>query len=377
MVYFDNAASTYPKPYSVSKSVGSWIYRNGANPGRSGHRASIEASEVVYETRQRLADFFGVNNCENIIFVPSATFGLNLIIQGIFSEGDHVITTDLEHNSVLRPLNMISKKNIEYDIATVELSDDQSTVNNIVSLIKKNTKAVICTQCSNVCGRIMPLKMISESIPNNVKFIVDGSQGAGIIPTDLSKLGIDYYCAPSHKGLMGPQGSGFIAIKSDVPRPLITGGTGSESFNLNQPDYLPDSLESGTLPTPVIVGLNEGIKYIQSVGIDRIFDYKNMLTKYLYDSLNDIDCIIKYVSYERLKYIGCVCFNVEGHSSDEVSIYLADNGICVRSGIHCAPLFHQKMKTEKVGMVRVSFGCFNKISEIDFLVKKLKKYLKK
>lgn len=377
MVYFDNAASSFPKPYNVSKLVGSWIYRNGANPGRSGHLLSIEASEIVYETRQRLADFFGIDNCERIVFVPSATLGLNMLIQGLLSEGDHAVTTDLEHNSVLRPLQLLTAKNVTFDVAKVDLNNDDVTVKNIVSLINRNTKVVVCTQCSNVCGKIMPVKAISDALPDRVKLVVDGSQGAGIIPTNITSSGIDYYCAPSHKGLMGPQGSGFIAILSDMPAPLIAGGTGSESFSLYQPDYLPDALESGTLSTPAIVGLNEGIKFIQSIGINKVYRHKQTLTEYLYSSLDEIDGIIKYVNYERDKFIGCVCFNLNDCTSDELSMYLSDNGICVRSGIHCAPLFHKKMNTERSGMVRVSFGYYNRVSEIDFFVKKLKKYLKK
>lgn len=376
MIYFDNAASSYPKPHSVSSGVYTWISHNGANPGRSGHTSSIEASEAILETRERISDIFGIDDPEKIIFVPNATYGLNMIIQGLLSSGDHAVTTDLEHNSVLRPLNLLKNKGVNYSVARVDLYDDDVTVSNILKLIKSNTKAVICTQCSNVCGKIMPLKKIADAIPESVSFVVDGSQGAGIIDTDIMKTGIDYYCAPSHKSLLGPQGAGFIAVLSDGLKPIIVGGTGSESFDLNQPDYLPDKFESGTLATPVIVGLNEGLKYIQSRGIQNIFKHKKMLTEYFYDRINSIPETIKYIDYDLGNFVGTACFNVEGRHSDDVALYLSDNGVCVRSGIHCAPLFHKKMNTEDIGMVRVSFGCFNKRSEIDFFIKILKKYIK-
>jgi len=376
MIYFDNAASSFPKPPLVSKSVGKWLDINGANPGRSGHKPSIEASKIVYNTRESLANMFNITMPENVAFVPNATYGLNVLIQGIMQKGDHAVTTNLEHNSVLRVLNLISSRGVSYDVADVDLYDDCKTIDNILKLINKKTKAVICTQCSNVCGKIMPLKSLSDALPENVVLIVDGSQGAGIIPTDLEELDIDYYCAPSHKGLLGPQGCGFIAIRGAMPKAVIVGGTGSESFSFAQPEYLPDFIESGTLPTPIIRGMYEGIKFIQNIGIEKIYNKKKMLTDYATEQLMKVNGVITYTDPARSEFIGCTCFNVENTHSDKVSDYLAKNDICVRSGFHCAPLFHKKMKTENIGMIRISFGYYNDKNEIDFLIKKLNNYLK-
>ncbi len=377
MIYLDNAASSYPKPISVSRSMSNWLKNNGANPGRSGHKPSVNASLAVYKTRENISNLFGVSDVERIVFVPNATYGLNTLIQGVLKDGDHAVTTDLEHNSVLRPLNLLKDRGVSFDVAQVDFYNDDKTVENIKNLLKKNTKAVICTQCSNVCGKILPIKKISNILNDGISLIVDGSQGAGIIPTNLEELGVDYYCAPSHKGLLGPQGSGFIAVLSKIPYPVIAGGTGSESFDMHQPDYLPDALESGTLPTPVIVGFNEGLKTINSVGVDKIFEHKRILTRYLYENLLKIDGVINYFNYYDNSFIGTVCFNLINSHSDTISDYLSENSICVRSGIHCAPLFHKKMGTEDVGMVRVSFGCYNRKSDVDVLIKKINKYLKK
>lgn len=376
MIYFDNAASSYPKPPAVGRAVEHWLKNNGANPGRSGHKPALDAGGVIFDTRVVISRMFGVSDPENIIFVPNATFGLNFLIQGLLSSGDHVVTTDLEHNSVLRPLKLLEKSGVSFDAVNVDLYDDGKTVDNILGHIKKNTRLIICTQCSNVCGKVMPIREISRALPANTELLVDGAQGAGIIPTDIGADGIDYYCAPSHKGLLGPQGSGFIAVCNRIPNPIIVGGTGSESFNLEQPDYLPDRLESGTLPTPIIRGMLEGLKFVESVGVDRIFRHKQYLVRYAVNALNSLDGVITYVDPDKSLFVGTTCFNVKGSHSDDVAAFLAEHAVCVRSGIHCAPLFHKKMGTEKTGMVRISFGWYNTVSEIDAFIKILKKYLK-
>ena len=373
MIYFDNAASSYPKPPTVSKSVKAWLDKNGANPGRSGHKPSLEAAQICFDTRVLISQMFGMDDMpENIIFVPNATIGLNTLILGLFNEGDHVVTTDMEHNSVLRPLYQLSKKGVSFSVAKTDFYDDEATVNNILSCIKKNTAGIVVTQCSNVCGRILPISKISQRRPSGIKLVVDGSQGAGTVPTDLAKDNIDYYCAPSHKGLLGPQGSGFIAINSSPPRPLVFGGTGSNSLELEQPDFLPDMLESGTLETPVICGFLEGLKALKAKGIPKVFEHKLELTNYTLKRLSELENIILYNKQYQNKFVGVVCFNVKGMSSDQCAKYLASHDICVRSGLHCAPLFHRKMGTIDTGMVRVSFSSYNNKREVDYMIKKLK-----
>lgn len=373
MIYFDNAASSYPKPSSVSRSVKNWLDKNGANPGRSGHKPSLEAAQICFDTRVVISQMFGLEDMpENIIFVPNATIGLNTLILGLFNAGDHVITTDMEHNSVLRPLYQLSKKGVSYSVAKTDLYDDNVTVKNILSCVRNNTAGIVVTQCSNVCGKIMPVSEIAKRKPAGIKLIVDGSQGAGTVPVNISKEKIDYYCAPSHKGLLGPQGSGFIAINSAPPRPLIFGGTGSNSLELEQPDFLPDMLESGTLETPVICGFYEGLRALKAKGIQKVFEHKLELTNYTLKRLSELDNVILYNKQYENKFVGVVCFNIKGYNSDEIAQYLARHDICVRSGLHCAPLFHKKMGTTDIGMVRISFSIYNTKHEIDYMIKKLK-----
>ncbi len=377
MIYLDNAASSYPKPQSVIKGVCKFISVNGANPGRSGHKLSVSAADLVFKTRYNLAQMFGIEEAENIAFVPNATYGINMILMGCLKKGDHVVTTELEHNSVLRPLERLRAMNeIEYDVAPVDLYDDSVTINNILGLLRSNTTAVVCTQCSNVCGKVMPIKRLSKVLPDDVALIVDGSQGAGIIKTDIVADGIDYYCAPSHKGLLGLQGSGFVAINSCLPKAVITGGSGSESDSLIHPSYMPDLLESGTVATPSIVSMNYGIEFIRNMGIDAIYNHKKQLGIYLYHQLKQIDDVVLYTDVERGDFIGVFSFNIKGVYSDEVAEYLSINDICVRSGLHCAPFAHKMLKTEKTGAVRVSFSCFNDKNDIDRLIKIINKYIK-
>ena len=375
MIYFDNAASTYPKPPCVIKKVSAWMRKNGANPGRSGHKMSMEAAEMIYDTRVAFAELFGLNNPQNVILVPGATYALNTVLLGIFKPGDHVITTDLEHNSVLRPLWFLKKQGVEVSFARVDFSDDTRTVFNVMSQVKKNTKGIVCTQCSNVCGYVVPIREISIARPHGVNMIVDGSQGAGVIPTNVSELGVDYYCAPSHKGLLGPQGGGVLLINNVPPAPLVFGGTGTETLNPEQPLELPERLESGTLPSPICAGMLAGAEYITEHGILNIFNHKKKLTDYAYASLSKLQNLNLYMKDHRERCLGVVPINVHGLNSTELTEYLDSKGICVRGGLHCAPLFHKKMNTVNTGMVRVSFGIYNTENEIDYLLNTLKKII--
>ncbi len=374
MIYFDNAASSFPKPKNVINDVSRFIRNNGANPGRSGHEPAMEAAGVVFDTRNEIAKMFGVKDVENVAFVPNATYGLNMLLHGLLKSGDHVITTELEHNSVLRPLEYLKiYKNIQYDIIEVDMYDNEKTIFNILSHIKSNTKLVACTHCSNVCGKVLPIKSIKEVIPAGISLLIDGSQSAGIIPTDISSSGIDYYCAPSHKGLLGLQGSGFIAVNSTTPLPVISGGTGSDSMSLLQPDYMPDAFESGTVSTPSILSMYSGIRFLNQIGINKIYEHKKMLVRYADEKLKKIKDVITYVDTKRDEFVGTICFNVCGKHSDEVASFLSKNGVCTRSGLHCAPFFHKKMHTESMGAVRISFSWFNSKTEIDEFIKILKK----
>lgn len=375
MIYFDNGASSHPKPPAVIKAVTGWLQKNGANPGRSGHRMSMNAAELVYNTRVALGGLFGVERPENVILVPNATFALNTVLLGLFEKGDHVITTDLEHNSVLRPLWHLQSKGVEVSVVRVDFADDEKTVEQILNRVKNRTKAIVCTQCSNICGRVLPVERLAAGKPDEVLLIVDGSQGAGSLPLNIVKSGVDYYCAPSHKGLLGPQGGGLILINNRTPRPLVFGGTGTESFNPEQPEDLPEHLESGTLPTPICAGMLAGAQYIEEMGQDRLYQHKRALTDYAYDVLAKVPGIELYMQPYANCCLGVIPFNMKGLHSGDVTSYLDSNEIYTRGGIHCAPLFHQRMGTESRGMVRISFGCFNNDREVDQLARVLKKII--
>lgn len=373
MIYFDNAASTHPKPQSVIRAMSGWLHKNAANAGRSGHRMSMEAAEMVYNTRVAVGDFFGVKKAEQVVLVPGATYALNTVILGLLNKGDHVITTDLEHNSVLRPLWHLSKKGVDVTVVSVNFEDDEKTVEMIMRNINSRTRAIVCTQASNVCGKILPIKEIAVRKPRNVYLIVDGSQGAGTLPIDIIEDGIDYYCAPSHKGLMGPQGGGILLLNNVPPKPLVLGGTGTEGANPEQPRELPEYLESGTLSTPICVGMKAGIEFIRRLGIERSLNHKRALTDYAYDELRKLDHLELYMCPYKDTCVGVIPFNVRGMDSNKVVEYLDQNNICARGGIHCSPLFHKRFGTIERGMVRISFGCFNNDREVNELVKVLKK----
>ncbi len=373
MIYFDNAASSHPKPPCVLKAMGEWLHNNGANPGRSGHRLSMEAAELIYNTRVAVGGLFGISQPERVVLVPNATYALNTVLLGLFEKGDHIITTDLEHNSVLRPLWQLQKQGVSVSVVPVDFEDDEKTLERILRAIRRNTKAIVCTQCSNICGRILPIERLAMRKPKSVLLIVDGSQGAGSIPIDVESSGVDYYCAPSHKGLLGPQGGGVILINNRFPRPLVFGGTGTESMNPEQPAELPEHLESGTLPTPICAGMLAGAQYIGSIGQDKIREHKQRLTDYAYEELRNVPDIELYMRSYAPHCLGVIPFNMRGLHSGELIHRLDEKGICARGGLHCAPLFHKRMGTLERGMVRISFGCFNHEREIDQMVRILKK----
>ena len=373
MIYFDNGASSHPKPPCVLKAVGEWLRKNGANPGRSGHKLSMEAAELVYDTRTAIGRLFGVQRAENVVLVPNATYALNTVLLGLFEKGDHIITTDLEHNSVLRPLWYLQSRGIDVTVVPAEFENDALFVEKVMKSIRSKTRAIVCTQCSNICGKVMPIELLSAKKPKNVLLIVDGAQGAGSIPIDIVQCGVDYYCAPSHKGLLGPQGGGVLLVNNRSPRPLVFGGTGTESMNPEQPKDLPEHLESGTLPTPICAGMLAGADYIEKYGITRIFEHKKRLTAYAYSALKTLPNVELYMEPYANHCIGVIPFNVKGLHSGEVISLLDEKGICARGGIHCAPLFHKRMGTEKRGMVRISFGIENTVSEINRMVMILKK----
>lgn len=375
MIYLDNAATTYPKPESVYKEMDRCHREYCANPGRGGHVLSIKSGQAVTETREQLSDFFNIKNPLRLCFTKNATEALNIAIKGYLHAGDHVITTSMEHNSVMRPLKALeTESGVEISIIR---SDESGEIDlqDMEKQIKGNTKLIVATLSSNVNGLVMPVKEIGEITKKyGITFLLDASQGAGTIGIDVEDMNIDILAFPGHKSLMGPVGTGGLYVREDVKvNSILHGGTGSNSESFFQPEYMPDLMESGTLNTPGIIGIYHGIEYIKNEGIDKLRLQKYELVKRLHEGAEDIKQIRLYSKNNKEKNSGIVALNFEGIPSSEVS-YVLDKvyGICTRSGLHCAPMAHKTLGTWETGVVRFSVGCFNTTDEIDFTIKALR-----
>lgn len=375
MIYFDNAATSFPKPPEVIKTVNSAFNLYGANPGRSGHNMSISAANQVYLCRDALDRFFNGYGAEFVSFFPNCTYALNTAIKGIVKKGDHIIISSLEHNSVLRPVHKLKEEDFaDYSIFKVGKTHDE-TIENFKKAFDKNTKLCIVTAVSNVFGNILPLKELSEVAHNNgAYFFVDGAQGAGIIELDMKKQGIDCLCVPGHKGLLGPMGTGALLHKNLGFSTIIEGGTGSASFDFSQPETYPERLESGTLNVPCICGLKKGIEIVEKTGVNRIFAKEKRLSEVIYNGLKGISNVRLYQeNYSSGPYAPLVSFNIGDLHSEQVSAYLNEHGIAVRGGFHCAPLAHISKETQKQGAVRISPSVFNQEKDIKNLLNLVRK----
>ena len=365
MIYFDNAATGGQKPASVISAVSAAL-RVCANPGRSGHALSLVCAKNVLKARELLAGIFDAPSPERVIFTKNCTEALNEFIFGALEKGDHAITTPLEHNSVLRPLEYLKKRGvISYDVCPL---DDNGNIRpeDIKALLRPETKLVIVTAASNVTGRTPPLQEIRNALPENVLLLCDGAQGGGHIPIKMRKIGLDGLALAGHKGLFAMQGSGALILSERVKlKPLMYGGTGSESFSLDMPDFYPDLSEAGTVSYPAIVSLLEGARYY-------IMHEKEIAAETLALTANFLQGLAKIRdcrAYSQPNACGVVSFSVEGIQSEGVSAILSERyGIAVRGGLHCAPLAHKALGTEENGLVRVSFSHFNKKWEVSRLL---------
>ncbi len=374
MIYLDNAATTFPKPESVYEAVLSCMKNYGANPGRAGHKLALSAGRIIYEARENLCKLFNINNPMNIIFTYNATDSLNLGIKGILNEGDHVITTSIEHNSVIRPIKTLEKIGIEN---TIIQANDRGEVNpeDIKKGIKSNTKLIVTTHASNVFGSLVDIQAIGEIAREmNLLYLVDASQTGGVYPIDVKKMNIDMLALPGHKGLLGPQGTGVLYIREGIElNQLREGGTGSKSEELTQPDIIPDRYESGTPNTPGIAGLNAGVDFILKEGIEKIRKHEEELTEYFIEGLKEIPRIKIYGPQNSKKQASVISINIGEEDSSEIS-YILDSvfNIATRSGLHCAPLAHKTIGTFEQGTIRFSIGYFNTKEDIDKALEALK-----
>ncbi len=376
MIYLDNSATTYPKPLSVINAVNDSLRYFSANPGRSGHTMSLKTAQKVFECRSAVCRLFNIKDESKVIFTPSCTQALNTVIKGVLKPGDHCVISNLEHNSVLRPLEKLKSQNITYSVAEVFEKDDDKTVDSFRKCLNERTKLVVCTHASNVFGIRLPVERICAMCHNyGVLFCLDAAQSAGVFDIDLEKDHYDYVCCAGHKGLYGPMGVGVLVINNEfLPDSLIEGGTGSESQNLSQPDFTPDKFESGTLNVIGICGLKKGIEVVLDKTPMMISNTEMAHIRMLYSRLSKMQKIKLYTEMPTLEYYAPVLsFNVDAKSSEEVASFLNKHSIAVRAGLHCAPLAHKCKNTLDIGTVRVSPSMFTRESDVDFLVKVLKK----
>ncbi len=362
MIYLDNAATTLYKPNEVYIRSNEVFRLFGANAGRGGHKPSIDAAKIIYSCRERIAGYFGCNKPENIVFTFGCTDALNMLIKGLFVNGDHIITTVYEHNSVLRPLEFIKKnKNCDYSIVFPE--NGQIRTESLEKEIKTNTKAIIMNHVSNVTGSVQDIEAAGRLCRKyGLLFIIDGAQSAGVQKIDMLAMNIDYLCCAGHKGLYGPQGIGVLCISSDAPLPvpLRHGGTGSRSLELDQPFDMPEYLESGTLAVQNIAALEKGVEFVQN---NDIFAHETKLADILKDELSRIERVHLYSPKSFSS--GVISFNIGDADSSLVAGLLDKKySICARGGFHCAPMVHKYLNTENQGAVRFSLGYFNTEADV-------------
>ncbi|MFC1770318.1 aminotransferase class V-fold PLP-dependent enzyme [Candidatus Margulisiibacteriota bacterium] len=377
-IYFDNAATSYPKPPQVISAMQNFMRNIGANPGRSGHSLSVDAGRVLFETRELISSFFNVGNSDNVVFTLNATHALNIALKGILKSGDHVITSSWEHNAVMRPLNWLAKhKSINFtqiknkDVQGFDKASFQTS-------IRPETRLVVLTHASNVTGQILPIKEIGKiCMEKRIVFLVDCAQTAGVLPIDMQKDKIDLLTFTGHKGLFGPQGTGGLCInnRTDIES-LAQGGTGSRSEHEEQPEFLPDKLEAGTPNTPGITGLRAGIEFILKTGFDTIYNHKQKLSKTMLDGLRNFKEIEIYNSDKCCP--GIISFNIRDRSPAEIAHILdKEYGILTRPGLQCAPSAHKTINTFPEGTLRISLSYFNNKEEIDCLIGVLEKIIRK
>lgn len=372
MIYFDNAATTMRKPEKVIQAVTEALSSMG-NAGRGVHSAALDASRVIFDTRVKLAELFHAENPKQIVFTMNSTESLNIAIKGVLKVGDHVITTALEHNSVLRPLYEMEDRGVELTVLQADMFGN-FCLEEMEAAIRKNTKAIVCTHGSNLTGNLVDIKKVGEiAKKQGVLLIVDASQTAGVFPIDVQEMNIDILCFTGHKGLLGPQGTGGMYVREGLEvRPLLSGGSGVQTYEREHPKQMPTALEAGTLNVHGLAGLRAAVSYINDYGMENIRKKEQELMRQFYDRVKKIPGIKIYGDFEKKERCAIVSLNVRDYDSSEVSDALfVHYGISTRPGAHCAPLMHQALGTVEQGAVRFSFSHFNTLEEIEIAVRAL------
>lgn len=373
MIYLDNAATTLRKPECVVEAVTRALCSMG-NPGRSAHDGALSASRTVFEARLALAELFGAESPDRIAFTANATEALNIAIKGILNPGDHVITTALEHNSVLRPLYEMEDKGVEL---TILPADRQGRLKeaDFEAAIRANTRAIVCTHGSNLTGNLVDIGRVGQiARRHGLLLVADASQTAGVFPIDVQKMQIDILCFTGHKSLLGPQGTGGLYVREGVEvRPLLSGGSGVQTYLRRHPPQMPTALEAGTLNAHGIAGLLAAVRYLQATGLDAIRERELDLMECFYRKVSAIPGVTVYGDFSRRMRCPIVALNVRDYDSSEVSDALSSQyGIATRPGAHCAPRMHQALGTVEQGAVRFSFSHYNTEEEIETAVSALR-----
>lgn len=372
-IYFDNAATSFPKPPEVVSAVSRTLRDIGGNPGRGGHRMAMEANRVVFEAREAVAGLFGVEDSSRIIFTSNATEAINLALKGLLRHGDHVITTNLEHNAVVRPLKALEAGGVTTTRVPAG-PDGKVDPARIEAAIRPETRLIVTLHASNVTGTLLPIENIA-AVANRrgLVYLVDAAQTAGVLPIDVGRSGIHLLACPGHKGLFGPQGTGFLCIAPGIDlEPLKYGGTGGNSELETQPDVLPERYESGTLNTPGLAGLDAGARFVQAVGLQKIREHDKVLTARLVEGLLALGAAV-YGPHDPEERTAVVSFNIRGFDPAGIGERLdEDFGILGRAGLHCAPLAHKAIGTFPDGAMRLSPGYFNTVGEVDYVLDSLR-----
>jgi cysteine desulfurase family protein len=381
MIYFDNAATSCPKPKEVIKAIIDFTENIGASPGRSGHRLSIEAGRILYQCRESLAELFNTSDPLRIIFTLNGTEAINLVLRGLLHAGNHVLTSGMEHNAVMRPLRELEKCGVQVQVIPCS-ADGTLSPEDIEKAIKENTALIVLNHASNVTGTLLPIRSVGEiARKRNILFLVDAAQTAGSCPLNMEKDHIDLLAFTGHKALFGPTGTGGLVIgeRVDIHRinPLKTGGTGSHSESENHPDFLPDLYESGTPNIIGIAGLNSGVRYILKKGIMQIHQQEMSLTEKLISGLTEIPGVTLYGKAGIENRVAVVSFTVQNQSPSDIGLILDEEyDLMCRVGLHCSPAAHKTIGTFPIGTVRFSLSIFNTDKDIQKAIIAVRKITK-
>ena len=378
-VYADNAATSFPKAPGVSDAMKDFLDNVGCNVNRGSYESSHHAGLEILSTRELLCDMFHFNEPRNVIFTPGLTYALNMILKGFLKEGDHIITTSMEHNALMRPLHELLGNGVSYDIVKCGI-DGSLNPSDMIKLINAKTKAVIMTHASNISGTVLPIYDVAEICAKyGIKLIVDSAQSAGVL--DIDMMHIDALAFTCHKGLLAAQGLGGFIVKSNLAEkinPIITGGTGSLSHKTIQPGFMPDKFESGTMNIPAIMGLKKSLEYIKSIGVKTIFEEEMKLTEKFISDISKLDGVSIIGKKDLIDRIAVISLYFKNRDNAEIADALDRNyKIMTRCGLHCAPIAHKTLGTYPQGTVRFSFGYFNTLDDIEYIVDAIKEILKR